>query len=138
MKDESSNLLDLDSLSVRLTKIAEGLEKAKGADIIQRLVSVVLNLMAHREEYYYQFSQGGCATGFGFFSAELMNGCTKTRTLIREETESGVVAEQKKGLGSNMRKIDKAIHTGSKFRHARKGTCYTLPFFQHRHKVLEN
>jgi hypothetical protein len=77
-------------------------------------------------------------TGFGFFSAELMDGCTKTRTLIREETESGVVAEQKKGLGSNMRKIDKAIHTGSKFRHARKGTCYTLPFFQHRHKVLEN
>jgi hypothetical protein len=52
---------------VRLTKIAEGLEKAKGADIIRRLVSVVLNLMAHREEYYYQFSQGGCATGFGFF-----------------------------------------------------------------------
>jgi hypothetical protein len=38
MKDESSNLLDLDSLSVRLSNIVEGLEKAKGADIIQRLV----------------------------------------------------------------------------------------------------
>jgi hypothetical protein len=96
MKDESSNLLDLNSLSVRLTKIAEGLEKAKGADIIQRLVSVVLNLMAHREEYYYQFSQGDVDRFWLFFSAELMNGCTKTRTLIREETESGVVAEQKK------------------------------------------
>jgi hypothetical protein len=44
MKDESSNLLDLDSLSVRLTKIAEGLEEAEGADIIQRLVSIVLDL----------------------------------------------------------------------------------------------
>ena len=52
--------------------------------------------MAHREEYYYQFSQGGCGPVLAFFSAELMNGCTKTRTLIREETESGVVAEQKK------------------------------------------
>jgi hypothetical protein len=68
MKDESSNLLDLDSLSVRLTKIAEGLEKAKGADIIQRLVSVVLNLMAHREEYYYQFSQGDVDRFWLFFS----------------------------------------------------------------------
>lgn len=52
--------------------------------------------MVHREEHYYPFSQGGCATGFGFFSAELMNGCTKTRAVTREETESGVVAEQKR------------------------------------------
>jgi hypothetical protein len=59
-----------------LTKIADGVEKAKGADTVQRLVSVVLNLMVQGKEYYCQFSQGN-ARPVLVFSAELMNGCTK-------------------------------------------------------------
>jgi hypothetical protein len=77
MGNDSTGLLDLASLSVRLGKIVGKLESAKDKKEIVQLISPILDLMARREEYYFQFSHGGSATGFSYFSAELMNNLNK-------------------------------------------------------------
>jgi hypothetical protein len=117
MGNDSTGLLDLASLSVRLGEIAFKLEHTKDPDEIEQLISPILDLMKRREEYYFQFSHGGSATGFSFFSAELMNSCDKIKALIREKVSDDTIAEHKKGLISKIGEIVRDIDGDSDFRH---------------------
>src|SRR3972149_8590153 len=117
MGNDSTGLLDLASLSVRLGKIAGKLEYAKDKHEIEQLISLILDLMKRREEYYFQFSHGGSATGFNFFSAELMNSCDKMKALVREAVSDDTIAEHKKDLISKIEQIVKYIDGDLHFKH---------------------
>ena len=128
---------------MRLGKIAGKLDYAKDKNEIEQLISPILDLMKRREECYFQFSHGGSATGFSFFSAELMNNCNKMKALIREEVSGDTIAEHKKGLISKIGEIVKEIDGDSHFRHPNPVMAYvespTFPdaptyFFSYSHK----
>lgn len=68
-----NDLLDLDTLSIKLQAISDELKKSEDVKRIEKLASEILELMKHRTDYYYQFSHGGEATGFNWFSSELIN-----------------------------------------------------------------
>lgn len=129
MVNDPTGLLDLASLSVRLGKIAGKLEYVKDSNEIEQLISLILDLMKRREEYYFQFSHGGCATGFNFFSAELMNSCDKMKALIREKIPDDIIAKHKKGLISMIGEIVDDIERDSHFRYPPAMTYVESPTF---------
>jgi hypothetical protein len=110
-----SGLLDLDSLSIQITDIGDKLEKVREIKTKQKLVSQILCLLRNRDEYYYQFSHGGAATGYNFFSGDLINKCTKVQALINlgkiEEASDNI-----KEVIDNIRKIVDTIDSDSNFR----------------------
>lgn len=115
MESNTSDLLDLDSLSINFSDIANELEKIREIKTIQKLVSQILYLLRSRNEYYYQFSHGGAATGFNFFSGDLINKCTKVIALIN----LGKIEEVCKNINEvidNIRKIVYTIDSDSNFR----------------------
>jgi hypothetical protein len=124
MRNDSADLLELIALSLKLKEIAGKLKREKNPTEVELLISETLGLMEHREEYYYQFSHGGCATGFNFSSAELMNSCAKVRALIKEGVPQGAVEENKKDLISKIREIIRDIDVDSHFTHPNLGTTY--------------
>jgi TIR domain len=117
LENNGNSLLDLASLSVKLEELAQELESTKDIDKIEEIITPILHLMKRREEYYYQFSHGGTATGFGFDSAELMISCEKIRAMIKQKTSDVTLEEHKKVLISKMRMIVKEIEGDSKFKY---------------------
>lgn len=116
MEDNTSGLLDLDSLSIRLSDVANELEKAQDMENIKKLASQVLDLLKHRNEYYYQFSHGGAATGFNFFSADLINTSTRLLALIGADSKTETIFEHRNKLIDDIRKVIQTLDSDSKFR----------------------
>jgi len=116
MKKNAHDLVDLDSLAIRLTKTAGELEKAKDAKTIQKLTSEVLDLLKRRNEYYYQFSHGGAATGFSFFSAESISTSTRLVALIRTDSKYEAIVEHRNKLIKHLNEVVRTIESDSKSR----------------------
>jgi hypothetical protein len=142
MRKTSARLLDLPALSVRLNAVANKLEREEKSAEVRRLVSQTSDLMTPREEYYYLFSHGGCATGFNFSSTDLLNSCSKVRALISQRQQD-VLDENKKDLVSKIREIVKGIEIDLRFAHSNLGMTYAnIPaprdaptyFFSYSHK----
>lgn len=116
MKDKSCDLLDLDSLSVRLSSIYYEFENNENIDDIKKLISQILVLLRHRNEYYYQFSHGGSATGFAFYSAELINKSTRLLALIKEDIKKEIILESRNKLMKDIKDIIQMIEGDAGFR----------------------
>jgi hypothetical protein len=109
------NLLDLYSLSIKLQAISDELEKSEDSKRIAMLASEILELMEQRVEYYYQFFHGGIATGFNFFSAELMNKCQKIIAIVKFN-QLDVIPEIKGAITDRIKDIVRDIDSDSHWR----------------------
>lgn len=121
------DLLDLDELAVKLKAISDELENSQDLARVETLASDILELMVNRVEYYYQFSHGGIATGFNFFSAELVNKCRKIIVQIKFE-QLDAIPETKLGITKQINDMLRDIESDSHFRHPNAAIfSYTKP-----------
>ena len=107
----ASDLLDLDSLSIKLSDIASEFERCDEIEDMKELTSRLLDLLKDRNEHYYQFIHGGAATGFGFLSANLINNSTRLLALTRINSKHETILASRNKLIELTRRVARTIDT---------------------------
>jgi len=91
---QDDELLSLERLEARLELIKTNLAKATNVNIAETITSL-LTTLEKREDYSFQFIQGGILKGFKWSSAEILSLCYRLLTLIKEDAPQEMVTQEK-------------------------------------------